>query len=79
MRRSLLVNVWYCIDSREGTSTPDMGQRSVEQTGVGSLGLRLGIDVACRAAHQANLADEQGKFLWSGRKFRTTPSDLRRL
>jgi hypothetical protein len=77
MRRSLLVNVWYCIDSRDGSSTPDMGQS--EQTGVGSLGLRLGIDVACRAAHQANLADEQGKFLRSGRKFRTTPSDLRRL
>jgi transposase len=43
------------------------------------LELRLGIDVACRAAHQASLADEQGKFLWSGRKFRTTTGDLQRL
>jgi transposase len=41
--------------------------------------LTLGIDVACRAAHQASLADERGQFLWSGRKFRTTAADLARL
>jgi transposase len=41
--------------------------------------LRLGIDVACRAAHQVSLADEQGRFLWTGRRFRTTPTDLARL
>ena len=41
--------------------------------------LRLGIDIACRAAHQASLADEQGRFVWSGRRFRTTPEDLLRL
>lgn len=41
--------------------------------------LILGIDVACRAAHQASLADEQGQFLWSARKFRTTPGDLESL
>jgi len=39
----------------------------------------LGIDVACRAAHQATLADEAGNLLWSGRKFRTTPEDLEAL
>src|SRR5437764_13868194 len=39
----------------------------------------LGIDVACRAAHQASLADETGRFAWSGRKFRTTVADLQRL
>ncbi|WIX86861.1 IS110 family transposase [Amycolatopsis sp. DG1A-15b] len=39
----------------------------------------LGIDVACRAAHQASLADERGRFAWSGRKFRTTVEDLHRL
>ncbi|WP_159931020.1 MULTISPECIES: IS110 family transposase [Nocardia] len=39
----------------------------------------MGIDVACRAAHQASLADEQGRFVWSGRKFRTTTADLDRL
>jgi transposase len=41
--------------------------------------LRLGVDIACRAAHQASLADERGEFLWSGRSFRTTPRDLDRL
>jgi transposase len=41
--------------------------------------LRLGIDIACRAAHQASLADERGEFLWSGRSFRTTPQELDQL
>jgi transposase len=41
--------------------------------------LRLGVDIACRAAHQATLADEQGRFIWSGRRFRTTPADLEQL
>jgi hypothetical protein len=34
--------------------------------------LRLGIDVACRAAHQATLADQTGVLLWSGRRFHTS-------
>lgn len=41
--------------------------------------LRLGIDIACRAAHQASLADQQGRLLWTGRRFRTTADDLSRL
>lgn len=41
--------------------------------------VRLGIDVACRAQHQASLADERGEFLWSGWRFRTSPVDLDRL
>jgi transposase len=41
--------------------------------------LRLGIDIACRAAHQVSLADEQGRFIWTGRRFRTTADDLARL
>lgn len=41
--------------------------------------LRLGIDIACRAAHQASLADRRGEFVWSGRPFRTTPADLEAL
>ena len=41
--------------------------------------LILGIDVACRAAHQATLTDERGEFLWSARKFRTTTADLESL
>jgi len=39
----------------------------------------LGIDVACRADHQASCADAAGEFLWSGWRFRTTPRDLERL
>lgn len=38
--------------------------------------ITLGIDVACRAAHQGSLADNTGAFIWSGRRFRTTVSDL---
>jgi hypothetical protein len=38
--------------------------------------LRLGIDIACRAPHQASLADEVGRLLWVGRRFRTTAADL---
>lgn len=41
--------------------------------------LRLGVDIACRAAHQASLADARGEFLWSGRSFRTAPRDLDQL
>jgi len=39
----------------------------------------LGIDVACRAAHQASLADATGEFLWSGWRFRTTVAELETL
>lgn len=38
--------------------------------------IRLGIDVACRAAHQVSCADETGTMLWSGYRFRTGPADL---
>ena len=41
--------------------------------------VRLGIDVARRADHLASLADEQGEFIWSSWKFRTTTADLERL
>lgn len=41
--------------------------------------VRLGIDVACRADHQASLADSKGVFMWSGWRFGTTPEDLERL
>src|SRR6201987_6335283 len=40
------------------------------------LKIRLGVDVACRAAHQASLADEQGSFLCVGHRFRTDPDEL---
>ena len=38
--------------------------------------LRLGIDIACRAPHQASLADEVGSLIWVGRRFRTAAADL---
>lgn len=41
--------------------------------------LHLGIDIACRAPHQASLADGRGSFIWSGRRFRTTAQDLEQL
>jgi transposase len=42
------------------------------------VALTLGIDVACRAAHQAALARD-GATVWRGRKFHTRPADLERL
>lgn len=41
--------------------------------------VRVGIDVACRAAHQASCADETGTILWSGHRFRTDAADLEAL
>ncbi|GAA0913824.1 IS110 family transposase [Nonomuraea longicatena] len=41
--------------------------------------VRLGIDVACRAAHRAACANEAGEFVFPGREFRTTIDDLERL
>ena len=43
-----------------------------------TLGMTLGVDVACRAAHQASLAIN-GKLVWSGRKFFTRPDQLEKL
>lgn len=42
------------------------------------MGVTLGIDVACRAAHQATLAID-GLPLWRGRKFTTASIELERL
>jgi transposase len=42
------------------------------------VALTLGIDVACRTAHQASLAGSEG-LVWTGRKFHTAPADLERL
>jgi transposase len=41
--------------------------------------LRLGIDVACREAHRAALADETGKILWRNRRFSTSADQLEQL
>ena len=39
----------------------------------------IGVDIACRAAHQASCADESGALIWSGVRFRTDAADLERL
>ena len=41
--------------------------------------LRMGVDIAVRAPHQASLADERGQLIWSGHRFRTTATDLEQL
>jgi hypothetical protein len=43
------------------------------------VNLILGIDLACRAAHQASLARSDGTFVWTGKKFFTRPVDLEKL
>jgi transposase len=50
----------------------------VESTGV-DVKIRLGIDVACRAAHQASCADEAGRWVFTGRRFTTTVAELEAL
>jgi transposase len=42
----------------------------------GFVQLRLGIDIACRVPHQASLADDAGRLIWVGRRFRTTAAEL---
>lgn len=39
----------------------------------------IGIDIACRTAHQASCADESGALLWTGHRFTTEVEDLERL
>lgn len=41
--------------------------------------IRIGIDIAVRAPHQASVADEAGVFAFSGHRFRTRLDDLERL
>lgn len=39
----------------------------------------LGVDLACRAPHQASLAAADGRIIWSGHRFRTSTADLEQL
>lgn len=41
--------------------------------------VRIGIDIACRAAHRAACADEKGRLLWSDHRFMTSASELEAL
>ena len=59
---SLLANVWcglLALPARRALPVRLTRRSIVEQ-------MTLGIDVACRAAHQASLADEAGRFAWIG-------------
>jgi transposase len=64
--------------SVRGPVTGRIGGHQQRQRG-GWVKVRLGIDVACRADHQASLTGADGEFLWSGWRFRTTPVDLEAL
>lgn len=48
----------------------------IEKVSYRVMKIRMGIDVACRAAHQASCADEAGNVIWAGHRFRTDPADL---
>ena len=41
--------------------------------------IRLGVDIACRAPHQASCADEGGQLVFTGHRFRTDPDELETL
>ena len=41
--------------------------------------LRVGVEIACRSPHLAACADEAGRILWSGHRFRTDVADLERM
>lgn len=43
------------------------------------MGLWLGVDIACRAAHQVSCADETGRFVFTGWRFRSTAQELQQL
>jgi hypothetical protein len=55
---------------------PRVTTESIERTCVEPT---LGIDVACRAAHQASPARSDGSFVWTRRRFFTRPADLEKL
>ncbi len=38
--------------------------------------VRIGVDIACRAAHRAACADETGRIVWSGHRFCTRAEEL---
>jgi transposase len=64
-----------------GTTVPTVLHVGLENINQGGnvRQLRLGIDIACRTPHQASLADETGRFIWSGRRFRTSIEELEAL
>ena len=77
--RAFFEDVWNSTyGARAGSHHWDRRYRDYGKRGL-SVKVRLGIDIACRAHHQASATDETGEFIWSGRRFRTTPVDLEAL
>ena len=68
--------VWNSTyEARAGSHHWDRRHRDYRKRRL-SVKVRLGIDIAGRAHHQASATDETGEFLWSGWRSRTTPADL---
>jgi transposase len=61
------------------TADPAAGATDTRARELHTVILRLGIDIAVRAPHQASLADERGQLIWSGHRFRSTAADLQAL
>jgi len=55
------------------------GDRSDQVAKETKVKIRLGVDVACRAAHQGSCADEQGEMVFVGHRFHTDPDELGKL
>jgi transposase len=57
----------------------DATQDDQQEGSSNAVKIRLGIDIACRASHQASCADDTGTLLWSGHRFRTDAGELEAL
>ena len=79
MDRCYRMSGWHTPAERARRVVTDQGPDRDGHVMGGNVRLRLGIDVACKAAHQVSCADETGEFLFTGRKFRTTVDDLEKL
>lgn len=56
-----------------------VGHRRISTVRGAELKVRVGIDIACRATHQAACADGEGRILWSGHRLRSSAADLEAL
>jgi transposase len=73
-----------CLDASPPANVCELtlvrtGIVTVEKEQEETMKVRLGIDVACRAEHQASLAGADGEFVWSGWRFTSTPAALEAL
>jgi transposase len=71
---SLIANVWCAALLAGAVFRVVTG--TIHKRRTDGMKIRFGIDVACRAAHQASCADEQGQMLFVGHRFHTDPDEL---